>query len=332
MPDPNPNPTPAAPTPNRDPAPAPAPATPPAGDPPAPAGVPSPLNENGGGNPNQTDPASPPAAPTGKWADNWREELVGDVTTEEGKKRLTQLQRLDSPRAMYEKLLNQEKLISSGEYKKKLGDNPTPEEMAQYRADNGIPESHDKYDLTLEDGLVIGEQDKPVVDAVLQALHKANAPQGVVSSMLNTYFSMQENAAAERAVQDKEVRNSTTSTLKAEWGSDYIPNINLINAHIATAPEAVQPLLLNARLADGTPLASHPDVLRWMANTARQLNPVATVVPGASDPTGAINSELANLKKMMGDSNSEYWKGPNADRNQQRYRELLEAQNRYGSK
>lgn len=296
-----------------------------AGTPPA-GGAPSPLND---GTPPAADPAAAPAGTPAKWADTWREDLVGDVSSEEGKKRLSQLQRLDSPKAMYEKLLNQEKLISSGKFKKTLGENPTPEEVAEYRKENGIPEAADKYDLNLEDGLVVGEADKPMVDEFLKAMHAANAPQGQVTAALNTYFKMQETAAAERAVKDKEIQNITTIDLKAEWGNDYQPNINLIKAHIAQAPQEVQEGILNARLPDGTPLASSPGVLRWLANTARQLNPVATVVPGATDPTSAIGDELASLKKMMGDSNSEYWKGANAEKNQQRYRELLEAQERY---
>lgn len=254
---------------------------------------------------------------------------MGDVTTEEGKKRLTQLQRLDSPKAMYEKLMNQEKLISSGQLKKKLPDSPSPEELAAFRQENGIPETPDKYDTTLDDGLVIGEQDKPVVDAVLKELHAANAPQGVVKAMLNTYFRQQQEAIAQRDLQDNTFRDETANALRQEWGGDYTPNINLIKNLIGQAPADAQEGILNARMPDGRPLMSHPGALRWLANAARQLNPISTLVPGAADPTAAIATELATLKGKMGDKNSDYWKGPSAAANQQRYRELLEAEQRY---
>ena len=42
----------------------------------------------------------------------------------------------------------------------------------------------------------------------------------------------------------------------------------------------------------------------------------------------AIAGELEKLTKMMGNRNSDYWKGPNATKNQARFRELTEANNR----
>lgn len=327
MPDPNPNPNPN-PTPEvRDPAPAPAPnpAPNPAPAPaPAPAGTPNALDD---ANPNPNPAPNP--QPVAGFADDWREKLVGDVTTEEGKKALAQLQRLASPKAMYDKLINQEKLISSGAYKKKLPDNATPEEIAEYRKENGLPESHDKYDLTLSDGMVIGEDDKPLVDNFVKAMFEKNAPQEVVTAALNTYMTMVQEQEAERATKDKEARDTTIAAMRAEWGQDYQPNLNLVKAFVSQAPAAVQEGLMNARLLDGTPLFSNPDVLRWLSGAARELNPVATVVPGSADPSSTIQTELANLKKLMGDDNSEYWKGPNAESNQKRYRELLGAQQRY---
>lgn len=303
-----PAPAPAAPVAPAAPA-APAPGSPPAGDP-APA------------------PAAPAAAPAAKWSDTWREELVGDVTTEEGKKKLAQLQRLDSPRALYEKVMNQEKLISSGAYKKALPEGASAEELAAYREEHGVPATHDKYDQTLPDGMVLGEDDKPLVEEFLKDMHLANAPQAQVTAALGAYAKIVQAAEADRALKDKDVIASTTTALRAEWGAEYQANLNLVKGFIATAPEAVQGQILNARLADGTPLASHPDVLRWFAGNARTLNPMGTIVPGSADPTGAVETELAGLKKMMGDDTSEYWKGPNADKNQARYRELLTFQER----
>jgi len=324
MPDPNPNPTPT-PQEIQPPAPAPVPeATPPA----APAPTPSPLND---GAPAPVDPATPPApaAAAAAWSDDWREKLVGDVTTEEGKKQLNLLQRLADPKAMFQKLLHQDKMISSGQLKKPLPENPSPEEIAAYRTENGIPESHDKYDLTLSDGMMIGEADKPIVDSVLKALHDANAPQSLVTTMLNTYFANQVEQIAQRDTMDNDFKAETTAALRAEWGGDYTPNLNSIVNLIAQAPQESQDLIKNARMPDGRPLMSDPGTLRWLATLSRQINPIPTMVPGASNPSMAIADELTKLKDMMGDQKSEYWKGPNANANQKRYRELLEAQERY---
>lgn len=326
MPDPVPTPAPA-PAPIKDaapPAPVPAPTPLSGATPPAPAPIP-------GTPPAPADPANPPAPTAFNWGDDWREKLVGDVNTDEGKKRLTQLQRLADPRAMYEKLINQEKLISSGQLKKSLPDGATPEEITAYRTENDVPESSEKYleNLQLDDGLVIGEEDKPIVEGVLKELHSANMPRGMAKVMLNTYFKLQQEEVAKRDTQDAEFRDATTQGLRTEWGGDFTPNLNLIKNFIATAPADAQEGILNARMPDGRPLMSHPGALRWLATSARQLNPVATIVPGAADPSAAISTELATLKGLMGDKNSAYWKGPDADKNQARYRALLEAQQRY---
>lgn len=312
---------------------------------PTPAAAPTPLGDvspapaqpAAPGTPPAADPANPnPPAPAaaGNWGDDWREKLVGDTTTDEGKKRLQQLQRLADPQALYEKLINQEKLISSGQMKKGLPENPTDTELAAWRQENDVPTETSQYleGLELDDGMVMGEEDKPIVEAVLADLHAANMPKGMAKVMLNSYFKLQQQQVADRDLKDVEYRDATAAELRQVWGGDYTPNLNLVKNLIGQAPQEAQEGILNARMPDGRPLLSHPGALRWLATAARQINPVATVVPGSADPSAAINTELATLKGMMGDKNSEYWKGPNADKNQARYRELLEAQNRYSSK
>ena len=57
-----------------------------------------------------------------------------------------------------------------------------------------------------------------------------------------------------------------------------------------------------------------------------QINPIATVVPGSgTNAVQAVENELADLRKMMGDHSSEYWKGPMAAKHQARYKELVGA-------
>mgnify|MGYP000100175251 CR=1 FL=1 len=53
----------------------------------------------------------------------------------------------------------------------KLSEAPTDEELAEYRKANNIPEAPDKYDLTFDSGLVIGKEDKPIVDSFLKYAH-----------------------------------------------------------------------------------------------------------------------------------------------------------------
>jgi hypothetical protein len=84
---------------------------------------------------------------------------------------------------------------------------------------------------------------------------------------------------------------------------------------------------MNSRLDTGERLGNNPQVIRWLAGLARELNPAATVVPGSGmNASQAIETELSNLKAMMGDRKSAYWKGSDAAKHQERYRELTSVQ------
>jgi hypothetical protein len=74
-------------------------------------------------------------------------------------------------------------------------------------------------------------------------------------------------------------------------------------------------------------LKHNPDAMRFLLDMALEVNPATVLVPGAGDNlAGAITDELAELKTLMGNKNSEYWKGAKAEGHQKRYAELLEAQ------
>ena len=91
--------------------------------------------------------------------------------------------------------------------------------------------------------------------------------------------------------------------------------------------------MLHARLADGTPLASNPKVIRALLAAAREINPAATVVPAAgADALKTLDDELAGLEQMMGDRRSEYWKGAKAETLQARYRTLVDAKTKTGQR
>lgn len=238
-------------------------------------------------------------------------------------KRLARYSSVDSA---LEALVAAQDKIAKGEHKTPLGADATPEEIAAYRAANGIPEKPEDYKVELAENLVIGDADKPLVDAFLKDVaHPANMPPAEANKMLSWYFAQQEAAAEQRTQADFNAKEQGEEALREEWGSEFKLNKNLIIGMLDSAPDGVKDNLLSARTADGTPLASHPATLRWLADVARELNPVATVVPGSgTNSLQTVETELAGLKKMMGDKNSEYWKGPLAAKHQERYLKLVD--------
>lgn len=286
------------------------------------------------GDPKGTSPTPTPAVSTGSdddvidpkgsdndWASIRTKVAKGDEKLEK------RLARYSSVESVVEALLAAQAKISDGSLKTTLPKNATPEQIATWREENGIPSSPKDYDLTMPDGLIIGEDDQPIVDEFLGTAHELNMTPEQAKTTVAWYLAKQEQEAEELANADLEAREVGENAVRDLWGAETKLNKQLIVNFIDTAPDGAGDLIKGARLADGTPLASHPAVLRWLADAARTINPVATVVPGAgSNASQAIETELAGLTKMMGDKNSEYWKGPTAEKNQKRYRDLVSVQ------
>jgi hypothetical protein len=237
------------------------------------------------------------------------------------------LGRYDSVDSLAEALIQAQNKIASGALKSALPENATEEQLAAWRAENGVPAAPEDYEIALEGDYVIGEADQPIVEEFVKEAHGLNLGNKEVNKVLSWYFAKEEAMVEARNAEDARQRDETTELLRETWGEDYKANKNAIVGLLDAAPPGVKDLMLGARLSDGTPLASHPDTLRWMAQMAREINPAATVVPGSTTNSAqAIETELEQLTKKMGDLESDYWKGPSAEKNQARYRDLLTAQ------
>lgn len=268
-------------------------------------------------------PAAPTAAPVDDWA-SMRTKIAG--TDEKVLKRLSRYGTLDE--AIKAGIEAQNKI---GSMSARPGKDASPEEMAAYRELNGIPESADKYEFNLPDGIVLGEADKPYVDAFTKVAHEENLTPAQVNKLAAAHLEMREKDIQARAIADHESLAKTKETLKSPevWGSEVELNINLINGMLDGAPQGVKEQLNGARLADGSPLGNHIPTLQWLATMAREQNPMATVVPGSgANAQQALESEISKLEGLMGDQTSEYWKGSNAEKNQARYRDLITARSK----
>ena len=264
-----------------------------------------------------------PAVAPDEWAALRTKIAKGDEKLEK------RLARYSSVESMAEALIAAQNKIASGGLKEPLPKDATPEQLAAWREDNGIPEAPEGYDVTLPDGLVIGEQDQPLVDDYLKIAHSQNQTPEQVKANLAWFFETQERQIEEQNNADLEAKETGEATLKEVWGGEAKLNKNLIRGLIDSAPAGVAEELLGARLASGIPLGSHPDTLRWLSDLARQVNPVATVVPGAgANASQAIETEIGKIEGLMRDKQSTYWKGSGAQAMQERYRQLIDVKNR----
>lgn len=256
------------------------------------------------------------------WPENWR-----DLSAGGDEKLRKRLDRFASPGDIVKSWLAAEQKITSGEYKKPaaLPENASPEQIAEYRKELGVPDKPDGYDTTLPDGLVIGDADKPLVAEFLKEMHGVNAPPAMVKSALSAYYKIQENQIAAQEAHDDEVWKRTEDALRAEFGSEYRRNQNIINNYMSSLPEALRDNLIGARLGDGSKLLGNEQGVRFLLGLALEANPVATVIPNTSNPAKSIEDEIASLKV----GSDEYWKSPDK---QARYRQLVDAQEKLKKK
>ncbi len=251
--------------------------------------------------------------------------MVKELPEADRAKELDRLKRFNSPNEVYRSNRELEKKMSSGEFKKPLGKDAKPEEVAAWRKENGIPEKPEDYlaGVKLKDGIVIGEQDRPYVDKFLQNLHAANASPEAVNQALNTYYDMVQDITVERLANFEKAKDTTFSALTQEWGTEYNKNINILQSFADSLPNGAGKHLLEGFGNDGIPLFSNPDVVRGILAVAKQANPGFTLsLPGGQSDVKSIESRKSELTKMMGDPMSAYWKGDQAAAMQEEFRTI----------
>lgn len=208
--------------------------------------------------------------------------------------------------------------IASGDYKKAevFPTEGTDDEKASWRSNNSIPESAEKYEFDESNA------------SLAQLAFENNMTPENAKLALGWHESQAE--AQQNALEDADAKDieATEDALRSEWGNEYRTNMNKVHGLLDTAPEGFREQLMDARLKDGTMLGSDPNALKFLAGLALLQNPTTTLVPAGGDLASAISDEIKELEGMMGHKTSEYWKGPKADDNQARYRELVAAQSK----
>src|SRR3990167_9237752 len=237
-----------------------------------------PLALGGGG---EDKPVTTPA----DWPENWPDVMAGGDA-----KLAAQYRRYHSPAAIGKAFVSLRQRMDSGELARARpeGDPDDPavkQALTEWRATAGIPEKPDGYLDKVPDGIVFGENDKPMLDGFLKDMHAKDVPPPYVHEALRWYKANE------------------------EWGGSQ---------DLATE-------LYSARLADGTPLGDHPAFLRWAASIGRDLGLHHTVV-GASGSPQAGAARQGEIEKLMSDSRSAYWNGPQSEALKGEYRKILEAE------
>lgn len=271
------------------------------------------------------EPATPePAEVKGDWPDDWREKLSGG-----DEKELARLKRFASPANVLKSYRSLEQRISAGELREPFPADGKPEDQAKWREANGIPESPDKYELSLPDGLTVGEADKPILEQVKKAAHAVNAPASVVNAMTAAYYQAQDELAAQQAEQAAAWKEETEEVLRTEYGPDFKRNLAAAENYLSRLPDGLGPRIAHAVLSDGRPLGADPVAVQWLVQMAHESNPLSSLMPGGADSPAGIDAELADLRKVMKEQPEVWYKDA---AKQERFQKLTEAKSRMGGK
>lgn len=261
------------------------------------------------------------------WGDDWRARLAAGSTDPE--KEGAQLARYESPEQIWRKARELERRMSAGELKAPLAPNATPEEKARWRKDNAIPETPEGYKINMPAGREPPKDDDAFLKSFLKSAHEVNYTQAQVDSAISTFYADVDRVIQATQEAEKAAEAATEDALRQEWGADYRPNKAMAEALLARAPAGFRDRFMNGYLSDHTPIRASPEAWKWLVQMEREINPAATVVPGATGDVGkTVTDEIAAMRALMGNENSEYWIGPKAEANQARYRQLLEAEAR----
>jgi hypothetical protein len=255
---------------------------------------------------------------------DWRLRVAGD-----DRELLKQLERYATEADFGKAHVSLRGKLSSGEYRRAPGKEATPDEIAQWRADIGLPASAEDYmaDLALPDGTVLSEADKAIMLKFAGAAFDGNIDKQAFGRMAARYYELQDTARSAREARDAEFQEQAEETLREAWkGADFKRNKNAIENMLTRWPEGLADNFLAGRMADGSRIGDNPVMAQVLAQIASGLEPGRTLVPDGFTPASqGVAQRIASIEALMGDRHSEYWKGPKANAMQAEYRELVAA-------
>lgn len=250
---------------------------------------------------------------------DWRKEIAEHHAAGDKKaytKELKRLEGISDPKAIWGMYRELESRFTSGGLIKIPGKDAKPEDVQAFNKALGVPEKPDEYtkDLTLENGAVVGEVDKPYVDSFAEYMHKANARPAEFKAALNWYYAQQEANAARMDEEDEEHQRESIKALKEDYGPSYDRRIRSIGSIFASAPggadanneKSVYARLMGGRTADGRLIGNDPDIIRWFDGLRGEINPAASVVEDGDQSGKSIEDEIKAIEKIMREDRKTY--------------------------
>lgn len=267
-------------------------------------------------------PTTKSAVVEAAFPEDWRQRMAGDDA-----KLLKKLERYPSPKALADEYKKLNDKLLGGEFRKVLPKDATPEDTAQWRKENGVPDKPEAYYDALGKDVPIPEEHKPVFDVFFEKIHSSNLNAEQTKAVVSTYYELLAQQDAKRQEADTVALDKSSAVLRQEWGGEFTKNMTIVDSFLDTVPTAVAESLKNGRGADGVLLKHNPEVVRWLSQLAYEANPAVNLVPSThSNPIEGVKERMAEIEGMMKSRDravqDKYFKNPDL---QAEYGRLTEA-------
>jgi len=227
---------------------------------------------------------------------DWREKYSGD------EKLSKWLGRFKNEEDMVRSAFEAQRKISSGVVKTPPGEDATPEEVAAWRIENGLPDKPEGYETELADGLIYGEEDKPIIDGFHDVAMSANLTIEQAKAVKEWYARERLNFNAAITQQSDKQLGETRTALQTEYGADYKAHINNLDTYLKTGASEAEKIIAKAISEDGLPLMNNPAIAKMLIENAHKYNPVSTITPGTgnSSPSGK-DARIKEIEDLWSD-------------------------------
>lgn len=248
-------------------------------------------------------PAEQPKAEPTAWPEDWRDKLSSG---DEKVKNL--LGRYTDPAAMAKAFKELRAQYDARDKSKdpapELPENPTDEQLAEWRKAKGIPLKPEDYEFEVPEGKELSDGEYDILMDFAKEMHGNNVPADMVKKISGWFLNYEDVIAQRNADRAYQARSETEEKLRAEWGADYKANVNLmanvLQEHLGSksAEFLAQPLM------DGTRIGDNEMFIRLMAEVSRKIGgSTAELYTTDVHTTGkGLEARKAELLKMSTDA------------------------------
>lgn len=243
------------------------------------------------------------------WPEDWRLQLAGGDA-----KRAKELERYASPDKVAESWFGLRQRVGSGEFRantpKPTGEGVTPEQVAAWKQERGLPVEAKEYPFPLMKGVTmedLGEDGAKVLDQFRGAFFEADMTPQQAERIVGEYNKIQEAEAEAQAVNDGKLKDGCEDALRADWGAEFRTNMASTFKFLGkTFGEEGLDALMTARDIEGRRIINMPGVVKALHQLARS-NGIDDFEGGEPMQGGkTVDQRLAEINQILSTNKAEY--------------------------